>query len=485
MGNNEKNNNSGNDISNRLIFLAKEFNVFEDSELDSFIDAATDDVEVEFIKSKLTDDVLGIKKKFLSNHEKGRFKITVYVSDSVFADMVAADPTDNKEFLQWMLTVFRNMIKDENISNEKARQFVEEDLKLANKYLELFNSNKRKKKFKDLCEGSYGIPKTDPTNINQYTSLSQLFNAVDPFIEREPSTLERAMIRFQDSGQAKIAFRDRKWTVFIPLTTEANCVMHNFANWCTASPGNSMFNNYTSNNKLPNGEKSNIYVIVNNDLFEGKTDECYQIHFESRQIKSRQNSSNVNIYEPVLSTGEGISEYFKEELTRLVMMSKDKSKNIYIDYLVSFGFTEALFDMIDERQPVIKFDGGNNRSGDTKFQIPKLPDITRFKNIDELLLLDVNLVTLHPSIGSLINLELLSITGNKIKELPKEIGNLKKLEFINLIGNPITIIPDEIKYLDKTNGGSLYRISINESDCGKENYLKLKKLLPTTIIVGN
>jgi Leucine-rich repeat (LRR) protein len=245
-----------------------------------------------------------------------------------------------------------------------------------------------------------------------------------------------------------------------------------------------MFNSYT-NNKLPNGEKSTIYVIVNNGLFEGKTDECYQIHFESKQIKSRQNSSNVNIYEPILSTSDGISEFFKEELTKLVKMSKDKSKNIYLDYLVSFGFTEALFDMLDERQPVIKFEGNNSSRDENKFQIPKLPDISRFKNIDELMLLEVSLVTLHPSIGSLINLELLSLPGNKIKELPKEIGYLKNLEFMNIKGNPITVIPDEIKFLDKTNGGSLYRISINESDCGKENYLKLKKLLPTTIISGD
>ena len=479
--NNVKNADLSNEITNRLVFLADEFKIFEKSEIETFVNEIKSDTEIEFIKSKINDSILGIKKKTLSNQEKSRYKVSVYVSDSVFADMVVADPTDNKEFLQWMLTVFRNMIKDDSISNDKARQFVEEDLKLANKYLELFNKNKRKKKFKDLCNGSYGIPKTDPTNINQYTSLSQLFNAVDPFIEREPSTLERAMIRFKDSGQAKIPFRDRKWTVYIPLTTEANCVMHNFANWCTASPGNTMFNSYTNNNKTPNGEKSNIYVIVNNDLFEGKTDECYQIHFESRQIKGRQNSSNVNIYEPVLSTSDGISEYFKEELTRLVMMSKDRTKNTYIDYLVSFGFTEALFNLLDEKQPVIKFEGGK---GSTNFQIPKLPDITRFKHIDELMLLEVSLVTIHPSIGSLINLELLSLPDNKIKELPREIGNLKNLEFINLKGNPITVIPDEIKYLDKSNGGSLYRISINESDCSKENYLKLKKLLPTTIISG-
>ena len=62
---------------------------------------------------------------------------------------------------------------------------------------------------------------------------------------------------------------------------------------------------------------------------------------------------------------------------------------------------------------------------------------------------------------------------------------LKKLEIINIKGNKIQAIPDEIRFLDKSNGGSLYRISINETDMSKENYSKLKQLLPTTIISGD
>lgn len=468
---------TNNEITKRLIYLAEEFKIFEDSEIQGFIDEADDDIDIIFIRSNHKDKVLAIKKTILINKDKGRYKDIVYVSDSVFADMVNADPTENKEFLQWMLTVFRNLIKDKEISNDKARQFAEEDLKLAKKYLDLFRKNKKKKKFIDLCKNSFGAPKTDPTNINQYTSLSQLFDAVDPFIERTPSTLEKAMLKFQESGQAKIAFRDRKWTVYIPLTRDANCVMENFASWCTAVSGNGMFKNYTQNYPGPNGQLSNIYIIINNQLFEGKSDECYQIHFESNQIRGRENDyRNVNLYEPVLSTSEGISEFFKEELTGLAKRSKEQTKNVYVDYLINFGFTEALFEMIDNRVPVIKFE---NR------EIPRLPDISKFDSLDELMLLNTKLVSLHPSIGALKNLEMISLPNNKIKELPKEIGQLKKLEFINIKGNPIEVIPDEIRFLDKSNGGSLYRISVNETDLSKENYSRLKKLLPTTVISGD
>jgi Leucine-rich repeat (LRR) protein len=89
---------------------------------------------------------------------------------------------------------------------------------------------------------------------------------------------------------------------------------------------------------------------------------------------------------------------------------------------------------------------------------------------------------IHPSIGKLTNLEMVSLPENDIISLPKEIGLLKNLKFLNLIGNPIKDIPNDITYLDKSNGGSLDRIAIKEEDIGIENYKKLKQLLPSTFI---
>lgn len=462
-------------ISNRLVFLAEQFNIFTVDEVDIFIgEAELDDVNISLINGR-SGYILAIIKSTLINSEKNRYRTTIHISDNLFANMVNADPTENKEYLQWMLTIFRNMVKEPK-TREKAIQFAEEDLKLANKYLNLFSKNKKKKRFKELCESGFGIPKTDPTNINQYSSLSQLFDAVDPFIEREPSTLERAIQRFVDCGQGKIGFRDRKWTVYIPLTKSANCVMEQFASWCTAQPNSGMFKTYTQNYKLPNGSKSNIYIIINNDLFNGKTDECYQIHFESKQIRGRTNGDNINIYEPVLSKSEGIKEYFKNELLNLSKLCKEKSSNIYMDYLVSFGFSEVRFEVIKDDVPIIKF---------INTDIPVLPDISRFKDLDELILVNTNLYEIDKSIGTLSNLVLLSVPNNKLKELPKEIGNLKKLEIINIMGNNITNIPDEIKFLDKSCGGNLYRISIDSNNIGRVTYNRLKELLPNTIIDCN
>lgn len=481
----------GNSINNkeRLIYLAKEFDVFSPEEAaeiekESSVTKKVDLVHYEFIRAH-SDEIIAIKRINIGDVKKTSVKISV--SEKTFINMIMADPTDQKANLQWMLNTFRRFIKDEKIN--EAIRFAEEDLQIAKEYLTLFEANKRKAKFiewckkteyrkwhnhnKDLTDADWQAVGYNPSDITQYRSLSQLFDAVDPFMEREASNLERAMQSFVNLGQAVIPFRDRKWTVFIPLTTEANCVMNNFAAWCTIKPGNGMFNSYTQNNKKPNGKNSNIYVIINNKLFTGESQECYQIHFETGQIKGRENGSNINLYGPVLSTSEGIAEYFHAELDEMARQLKTIDNNKYLDFLIQFGFTESLFDFLDAKIPVLKL---QNRV------VPRLPDISKFRNLDSLLLMKLDMHELHPSIGSLTKLELLSLSGNKITSIPKEIGNLKKLDFINLKGNPIEYIPDEIAELDKSRGGSLYRISVSVKDIGEANLKKLKKLLPSVHI---
>ena len=150
--------------------------------------------------------------------------------------------------------------------------------------------------------------------------------------------------------------------------------------------------------------------------------------------------------------------------------------NHYVDTLIEFGFTETLFEFFDVETPIIKIDSETSKK---KRKVPKLPDVSRFKALEMMVIMDSSLSELHPSIGSLKNLMLLSLYGNKIKELPSEIGELKNLYFMNLVGNPITVIPDSIKNLDKSRGGSLHRLAINKKDISENNYKKLLELLPS------
>jgi len=463
-------------VTDRLSFLAEQFDVFECSNTEETTEKIKILEENNFtptIITSLNGNVLAILSK-KQNEKRLNPTKKVSVCSDVFASMIGADPTENKMYLQWMLNVFIRFIKDDKESSlASAIRFVVEDLPQANLYLQLFEDNKRKRKFIDLCNGSYSLKDvTDPTNINQYKSLAQLFDAVDPFIEKEPSAVERTLTKFVQSGQAEIPVKDRKFTLYIPKTTAASVVFANFANWCTAREGNGMFNSYTQNNLKPNGKHSDIYIIIDNKFFTGESKDIYQIHFETNQLKDYKNGQNVSIFESVLNESEGLSNFFYEELMEMAKgFKRGIDNNTYLDYLIQFGFAESLFELMDENIPSIKF---------MTREIPRLPDMSRFKNVDQMIITNAKMVELHPSIGSLSNLEMLVLSGNKIKSLPKEIGMLSKLEFLNLDGNPIKDIPNEIKYLDVSNGGSLHRIGVNETDIGRDNYLKLKELLPTT-----
>ena len=145
--------------------------------------------------------------------------------------------------------------------------------------------------------------------------------------------------------------------------------------------------------------------------------------------------------------------------------------NPYLKMLVSFGYTESLFEIIDSNTSTIRF---------MDKSIPRLPDISTFQNLDQLIISKANLHELHPSIGSLEKLEILILCDNKIKTLPNGIGKLKNLLFLNINNNPINYIPDDIANLDISNGGSLGKITVSISDIGKDNYDKLQRLLPTT-----
>jgi hypothetical protein len=468
-------------ITDRLTFLAEQFDVFEcvsDSTDNNPVNAKIEELKSDGYESKAIKTSNGTLIGILSSkaNDKNRTLKKVSVCSQVFSDMIVADPTENKMYLQWMLNVFTRLIKsgtENDISS--AIRFVSEDLPQANVYLVLFEDNKRKRKFRELCLSSYSLKHVDdPTNINQYKSLSQLFDAVDPFIEREPSAVERTMNKFVESGQGEIPVKDRKFTLFIPKTTAANVVFDKFANWCTAKEGNGMFKSYTQNHKKPNGKNSDIYIIINNKFFSGESEELYQIHFETSQLKDRKNSQNVSIFESVLSESEGLSNFFYEELMGMAKeFKKGIENNKYLDFLIQFGFAESLFEMFPEDTPTIRI---MNR------EVPKLPTLSRFKNVDQFIVTKAKLVELHPSIGDLTNLEMLVLTDNRIKSLPKEIGMLKNLVFLNLTGNPIKDIPSEIACLDKSNGGSLHRVGVKEKDIGKENYRKLKSLLPQTEI---
>lgn len=472
------------ETTNRIAYLAKNFDIFDVTKQED-VEKKIKDLHKNGFKTNLIES--SKESKTTNNPYENLIAIVsiglgsddnqiknVSVSSDVFASIIESDPTSNKMYVQWILNQFTKLLKDEKKdSTEAAIRLVVEDLPQANKYLTLFEGNKRKQKFKKLCNGISTLKEiTDLTDINQYKSLSQLFDAVDPFIERKATDMEKKLLRYVESGQAIIPVRDRKFTVYIPLTNDASTVFAGFASWCTARESNGMYSSYTTGHKKPNGKPSNLYIIINNKFFTGESKEIYQIHFETHQLKDRSNSGNVKIDEVVIKQSDALSDYFYNEL--MVMAKGNKTgieKNTYLDYLLEFGFIDSLFEFIDVLSPTIRFMS-------TRI-LKRIPDLTRFKNLEQLYLLGAEISEIHPSIGNLKILQVLCLNNNKLETIPKEIGNLKNLEVLILVGNKLTTIPDEIRMLDKTNGGNLYRIGVKKDEIGDANYAKLQRLLPS------
>jgi len=470
----------------RISFLAKNFNVFTDEDFETL---NNDEENIPIIHNPYNtideDIVLALYK--VKRYENGDMKVDdsgnpivkwVGIHEDVFIDMVQVDPTLNKVYIQWMLQTFSRYIKSGDII--KATRFATEDLPQAEEYLVLFDGNKFKKAFKRMCKGNEAFKNIDdPSNINQYKNLSQLFDAVDPYIERDVSQLEKSMQGAIRRGEATIPFKDRKFTIFCPMTKEAASLFHNFTTWCTAMVGQSNFGYYVDH-LTPFGKKSKLFIIIDNDFFYPENDDrhasdgLWQLHIETSQLMDKRDGRFNNFVSRVLDKSEGLTEYFYDILINLARGTKVVSGNVYVERLLNFGFTDILFDVMDPNCEDINF-------SDRK--IKGLPDMTKFSHLKTLFLLDVGLESLHDSLGRLSELATIAIPQNKVTKVPLGMCYMKKLVMLNLAGNKIKELPDELRNLDRENGGSLVRFVMSVGDVSPALFKRARKLLPSTEVV--
>jgi hypothetical protein len=331
-----------------------------------------------------------------------------------------------------------------------------------------------------MCKGNEAFKNIDdPSNINQYKNLSQLFDAVDPYIERDVSQLEKSMEGAIRRGEATIPFKDRKFTVFCPKTKEAASLFHRFTTWCTAVVGQSNFDYYVDQ-LTPFGKKSKIFIIIDHDFFYPEDDErhasdgLWQLHIESNQLMTKRDTPAKNFNTRVLDKSEGLSDYFYDILIDLARGDNGNvNDSLYVKRLLNFGFTEILFEVMDPNSPDINL---------LNQKIKSLPDMSKFKDLEQLYLFNVGLETLHESLGKLKKLAVLTIPQNKVTKIPIGVCYLKKLVVLNLSGNKIEELPNEIGNLDRKNGGSLVRLVLDKS-VSSDIFDKAKRLLPSTEIV--
>tara|TARA_R110000851_G_scaffold196444_2_gene347372 strand:- start:15362 stop:16795 length:1434 start_codon:yes stop_codon:yes gene_type:complete len=462
----------------RIEFLAKMFDVFTEEDLGKMSTNELNDDTIIYNTDASGDETIYAvhdwnKRKLKNENLYVVGKVRVY--EDVFVEMVQADPTEHKEYVQWMLTTFVRFIKQDK--GTKAIHFSGDDLGKASEYLEIFHTEKHKPKFKALCKRNKAFKDiTDPSNINQYRDLSQLYDAVDPYIIRNPSKLEKDVRISAKLGNGVIPYEDRKMIVFIPKNIKASRLFSKYSSWCTTS-NSETFNSYRRDKTSKNG-KSDLYIMIPKTFLLAeddpeRTDEIYQLHFERRMYMNRSDRTIDNMSE-FFDVNIGLGQYFYDELISFARANhKNYQKNRYVDALKKFGFTDLMFDVLPIETKNVHL---INES------ISNLEGINKFKDVYVLSLRDCKIVDVHSNIGDLVKLNILSLPNNKIKKLPSSIGKLKNLTVINVSGNPIKELPEAIKELDTSNGGSLEYFSYGKNQLSDKLVEQLEEWLPNATL---
>ena len=421
-----------------------------------------------------------IKVEPIENHEgidiayivtKRNGKQSIKLTEPIFQDIVDADPSSNKQYVQWMIQVFLNHIKDGDI--DQAVRFLAEDLPEANEFLGVFDKVKNKKVFKRSAPNRPNAPQ-NVTDINQYNDLAHLYSVVSPFVGTEDdedddgeSKLWKKLKKYIDLGEARLAYRDNDVLVYTPLTIDSSCdPLGPLASWCTRRAGNSYFDSYRRNNPKPDGSLSDYYVVMPKKLFDGDDEGGVfplQIHFESNQLHDKNNSSieRSGKLDEILSRFSGLRDFFKRELGALVEMDVTRGTGLmdspYIKYLNKFGgkaedhisgeaYEQGVANIKKlageqnvplQQNKYLKWLMENTEGVEvTDFLDPEttdrldfsgmnigtIPDLSKFKNLDAILAEGSN-VNEMPPISKLpldAPLTMMSFQNNNIKEAPIE-----------------------------------------------------------------
>jgi hypothetical protein len=456
---------------NRINYLIEQYCVFDIDDITELLleYEAEKFINVIKVRDPLNDSIIGIiSERYKSGTLKKVYKFNIELT--ILGRMISADPSKNKMFIQWMLKVFMTLLKTGK--HVEAIRFACEDLPMAKEYLVIFESNKRKVLFDKYCEANFNLAHIkDYSDINQYNSLSELFDAIDPFVEKDISGLKRGMNRFVDIGEGEITFKDRYFTVFTPKSIAASRLFGKFASWCTTFETGTMYDRYTKQ-LTPDKRLSKLYIIIPSEFFEGTSDAIYQIHFESNQFNDKSNRPVTD--SNLLDKSESLKNYILNVLKGLIESNSSIGyiNNEYSDWLYRYHLGYLVFNFMDINLRSIRF------RDSTILTVPT--GINRFKKLQRLVITGAKINSVHDNIGELSELELLSLSRNNITSLPNSISNLKKLTFLSLTNNPIKRLPKEISELDMSNGGSLRWVSVNNSEVIRE----VERYLPNVTIIN-
>jgi len=238
----------------------------------------TEASRIDFLKNDFSDRVGRKYDKFLKFYDRGNWDkekesdkfIKDVVSETIFkngkivpkdmwvkfmmkqfAKLENADPTENKEYLNWIMNIYL------------AGNLLDEDVYKINEYITLFVKNKDK------------LP-IEQRNVNSYTDLSSLYDVVSKFEKSEEMSASEKQKLIKLEGAEQI-YDSENWKIIIPKTKAAACLYGKSTKWCTASSDSNRFEYY--NNQGP------LFVLINKKIANDRdVMKKLQFHFDSNQF---------------------------------------------------------------------------------------------------------------------------------------------------------------------------------------------------------
>jgi len=399
--------------------------------------------------TKPTTDKRGEKQK--PKMSIGEFVQLVQADLTTRLNNVGPETADTKElekikagkYVNWIIKNYLTPITERQPGDsgydrevKQVKETFMEDLYKVTEDLQKFD------RFKSRIKGEKDINKLTP---------SQLYDAVKDFDLTLATTTKAERKSAPVHPGAELMFDGENWRVIKienkgATGKEAACFYggnNKETRWCTSAPGASWFDRYIKDGPL--------YVIFNpNDpkiaAETGLPVERYQFHFPSNQFMDK-DDRNVDLIKMLSGPMVELKSFFKPEFAKGLTVGGEK---LVIDSfshgaIGKFIGLYGLDDLIDNLPDSLKEFQIQNRDSNNKITITIPESISRFKNL-QMILLDNCIQSIPDSICELPKLKFLALINNpELTSIPECIGGLPNLFFLNLKGSENVSVPESIK----------------------------------------
>lgn len=197
--------------------------------------------------------------------------ITPSTIDDILQNIEDGDPTNNKQYAQWLTKMYANT----NVRLEDIRSTMKE-------YLTKFEILKRKK-----------LIKPPANDINRYPSVNNFMDVLDTYDLPEEDVPEV-------KGESTEVHKDADVRVIVPEDESAACYYGRGTRWCTAATqGSNYFNQYHRDGPL--------YILL--PTKPGYDGEKYQLHFPSSQFMD-ETDTQIDIVNLLTNRFPNLKDFF-------------------------------------------------------------------------------------------------------------------------------------------------------------------------------